>query len=133
LVVVLVVITIPSLQFADCKSDDFDSWVDGGFSTGPKIFVNVNNITSYCGEEITITVGKIRTFEEFLCEGDERPLEEQRADPIVAEGFEVRLPKGKVQERELIEVCVKVVDDRKCEVTTYTSDNNPPEILFNLS
>ena len=45
-------------------------------------------VVRHARKKITITVGKIRRFEEFLCEGDERPLEEQRADLIVAEGFE---------------------------------------------
>jgi hypothetical protein len=31
----------------------------------------VNNTIEYCGDEITITVGKIGPYEKFLCEGDE--------------------------------------------------------------
>jgi hypothetical protein len=32
------------------------------------------------------------TYEQ--CEGDERPLEEQTADPIFSEGHEIVFPKG---------------------------------------
>ncbi len=109
-----------------------DPWVDGGIGTGPMIIVKLNNVTAYCGEEITITVGKIRTFEEFLCEGDERPLEEQRADPIVGEGFEVRLPKGHIEEGESIDMCLEVADYHKCSSISYTTEDTPSEISFNV-
>jgi hypothetical protein len=41
-----------------------------------------------------MVVYKSDTFE--LCEGDERPLEEQRADPISSEGHEIAFPKGQI-------------------------------------
>ena len=72
-------------------------------------------VVRHARKKITITVEKIRTFEEFLC-GDERPLKEQRADHIVGEGFEVRLPKGHIQKGQLIDVCVEVAD---CRTSTY--------------
>jgi hypothetical protein len=59
-----------------------------------------------CGEELKIMVAyKSDTFE--LCEGDERPLEEQRADPIVSEGHEFEFPKEQIAVGESLDVCVE--------------------------
>ena len=64
-----------------------------------------------CGEELKIVVAsKSDTFE--LCEGDERPLEEQRADPISSEGHEIVFPKGQIVLGESLDVCV---DDLKLD------------------
>ena len=66
----------------------------------------VAGVKGNCGEEIKITVAyKSETFD--LCEGDERPLEEQRADPIVSEGHEFEFPKGQIAVGESFEVCVE--------------------------
>ena len=55
-------------------------------------------------------------------------------DPIVGEGFEVRLPKGTyILQGQSVDVCVEVEDYCKCEVTTYMSNDVPPKISFNLS
>ena len=46
-----------------------------------KVLVRVVGVKENCGQEVIITVAyKSETFK--LCEGDERPLEEQRADTI---------------------------------------------------
>jgi hypothetical protein len=46
-----------------------------------EVLVTVAGVKGNCGQEVKITVAyKSETFE--LCKGDERPLEEQRADPI---------------------------------------------------
>ncbi len=58
-------IVVP-VRFTEGRSGTLDPWVDGGQGTGPKILVNVNNVTKYCGEDITIKVGEIQTFEESL-------------------------------------------------------------------
>ncbi|MDQ3970383.1 MAG: hypothetical protein M3227_01695, partial [Thermoproteota archaeon] len=48
-----------------------------------KVIVTVAGVEGHCGEELTITVAdKSETYE--LCEGDERPSEEQIADPIAS-------------------------------------------------
>ncbi|MDQ3971777.1 MAG: hypothetical protein M3227_08820 [Thermoproteota archaeon] len=48
-----------------------------------------------CGEELKIIVAdKSETYE--LCEGDERPSEEQIADPISSEGHEIVFPKEQI-------------------------------------
>ena len=48
------------------------------------------------------------TFE--LCEGDERPSEEQIADPISSEGHEIVFPKGQIAVGESFDVCVEGSD-----------------------
>jgi hypothetical protein len=51
-----------------------------------EVLVTVVGVKENCGQEVKITVAyKSETFE--LCEGDERPLEEQRADPILSQGY----------------------------------------------
>lgn len=53
-----------------------------------------------------ITVAyKSETFDQ--CEGDERPSEEQRGDPIVSERHEFEFPKGQIAVGESFEVCVE--------------------------
>ncbi len=70
-----------------------------------KVLVTVICVEGNCGEELKITVAyKSDTFE--LCEGDERPLEEQRADPISSEGYEFESPKGQIAVGESFDVCV---------------------------
>jgi hypothetical protein len=42
-----------------------------------------------CGEELKIKIVAYASDTFELCEGDERPVEEQRADPISSEGDEL--------------------------------------------
>jgi hypothetical protein len=74
-----------------------------------RVLVTVTGVEGKCGEELKITVAyKSDTFE--LCEGDERPLEEQRADPISSEGHEIVFPKGQIAVGESFDVCVEISD-----------------------
>ena len=57
-----------------------------------------------CGKELKIIVAyKSDTFE--LCEGDEKPSEKQRADPISSEVHEIVFPKGQIAVGESFDVC----------------------------
>ena len=58
---------------------------------------NVRDIDSICKSE---------TYE--LCEGDERPSEEQIADPIASIGYQFEFPKGQIEVGESFDVCVEV-------------------------
>lgn len=42
-----------------------------------------------------------------LCEGDERPLGEQRADPIASQEYQFEFPKGQIALGELFDACVE--------------------------
>jgi hypothetical protein len=44
---------------------------------------------------------------DFAEEG-ERPLEEQRADPIASIGYQFEFPKGQITVRESFDVCIEV-------------------------
>jgi hypothetical protein len=60
----------------------------------------VAGIKGNCGD-VKITVAyKSETFD--LCEGDERPSEEQRGDPIVSERHEFEFPKGQIAVGEIL-------------------------------
>jgi hypothetical protein len=49
-------------------------------------------------------VYKSETFN--LCEGDEIPLEEQRADPIASQGYQFEFPKGQIAIGESFDVYI---------------------------
>ena len=71
-----------------------------------KVLVTVADIEGNCGEEVTITVAdKSETYE--LCDGDERPSEEQSADPIVFQEYQFEFPKGEIAVGESFDVCVE--------------------------
>jgi hypothetical protein len=86
------VTSLASLSGAALASFDYsDASVQDSF----RVLVTVTGVEGNCGEELRImVVYKSDTFE--LCEGDERPLEEQRADPISSEGHEIAFPKGQI-------------------------------------
>ena len=93
--------TLTALLLADI------SVASGGVRGEPfEALVTVVGVKENCGQEVKITVAyKSETFE--LCEGDERPLEEQRADPIFSEGHEFEFPKGQIAVGESFDVCVE--------------------------
>lgn len=62
-----------------------------------EVLVTVAGVKRNCGQEVKITVAyKSETFE--LCKGDERPLEEQRADPISSQGYQFELQKDNLHQ-----------------------------------
>ena len=71
------------------------------------------------------------TFE--LCEGDERPLEEQRANPISSEGHEIVFPKGQIAVGESFDVCIEVSSGfSDCKTLTNSPSNKPEEVTFSI-
>ena len=69
------------------------STVEAGGEEPFELSVTVTGVEGNCGEELKIIVAyKSDTFE--LCEGDERPLEEQRADPRSSQEYQFEFPKG---------------------------------------
>jgi hypothetical protein len=103
LVFLSAVISLASVSTTALASiDNNDTTVEQSF----KVLVTVADVEGNCGEELKIIVAyKSDTFE--LCEGNERPLEEQRADPISSEGHEIIFPKGQIALGESFDVCVK--------------------------
>jgi hypothetical protein len=86
-----------------------------------------------CGEVLKIIVAyKSDTFE--LCEGDERPLEEQRADPISSEAHEIVFPKGQIAVEESFDVCVEVSGGfSDCKTLTNSPAKQPEEVTFSIN
>lgn len=81
------------LLLYDISTPDLRGW--GGESF--EVLVTVACVKGNCGQEVKITVEyKSEIFE--LCEGDERPLEEQRADPISSQGYQFEFPKGQLHQ-----------------------------------
>jgi hypothetical protein len=97
------VTSLASLSGAALAStDSSDAAVEELF----RVVVTVTGVEGNCGEELKIRVAyKSDTFE--LCEGDERPLEQQRVDPISSEGHEIVFPKGQIAAGESFDVCVE--------------------------
>ncbi len=83
--------------------------------------------------EVKITVAyKSDTFE--LCEGDERPSEEQIADPISSEGYEFEFPKGQIAAGESFDVCIESSGGfSDCKILTKSQSNQPQEVIFSIS
>ena len=97
-----------------------------------QVLVTVIGVEGNCGEEVKITVAyKSETFE--LCEGDERPSEEQRADPISSEGYEFEFPKGQIAAGESFDVCVEVSSGfSDCKTLTNSPSNKLEEVTFSI-
>jgi hypothetical protein len=78
-----------------------------------------------------IVAYKSDTFE--LCEGDERPLEEQRADPIFSEGHEIVFLKGQIAVGESFDICVEVSSGfSDCKTLTNSPSKQPEEVTFSI-
>ena len=94
--------------------------------------VTITGVEGNCGEELKIIVAyKSDTFE--LCEGDERPLEQQRANPISSEGHEIVFPKGQIAVGESFDVCVEVSGGfSDCKTLTNSPSNQPEEVTFSI-
>jgi hypothetical protein len=69
----------------------------------------------------------------ILCEGDEKPSEEQRADPIVSQGLEFEFPKGQIPVGESFDVCVEGPGGLSdCKALTKSVSNQPEEVIFSI-
>ena len=108
--------------------DSSDTAVEESF----RVLVTVTGVEGNCGEELKIIVAyKSDIFE--LCEGDERPIEEQRADPISSEGHEFVFPKGQIAGGESFDVCVEVSDGfSDCKTLTNSPSKQPEEVTFSI-
>jgi hypothetical protein len=105
----------------------------GGVRGEPfEVLVTVVGVKENCGQEVKITVAyKSETFE--LCEGDERPLEEQRADPISSEGHEFEFPKGQIVVGESLDVCVKGTGEfSDCKILANSPSRHQEEVTFSI-
>jgi|SRR5215213_10399275 len=98
-----------------------------------KVLVTVTGVEGNCGEELKILVSyKSDTFE--LCEGDERPLEAQRADPIISEGHEFEFPKGQIAVGESFDVCVEISSGfSDCKTLTNSPAKEPEDVTFSIN
>ncbi len=65
-------------------------------------------------------------------EWDERPLEQQRPDPIVSKGHE--FPKGQIAVGESFDVCVEGPGRyySECKTLTNLPSNQPEEVIFSI-
>jgi|SRR5829696_1478592 len=123
------VTSLASLSSAALASFDYsDTPVQDSF----RVLVTVRGVEGNCGEEVEITIAdKSETFE--LCEGDERPSEEQIADPISSEGHEIVFPKGQIAVGESFDVCVEVSSGfSDCKTLTNSSSKQPEEVTFRI-
>jgi hypothetical protein len=70
----------------------------------------------------------------ILCEGDERPSEEQRADPIASEGLYFEFSEEQITPGESFDVCVEVLDRLlSCKTLTKSESNHPDEVTFSIN
>jgi hypothetical protein len=95
--------------------------------------VTIAGVKGNCRQEVKITVAyKSETFE--LCEGDERPLEEQRADPISSQGYQFEFPKGQFAPGEYFDVCVEISGGLSdCKTLTKSQSNQQEEeVTFSI-
>jgi hypothetical protein len=91
-----------------------------------EVLVTVAGVKGNCGQEVKITVEyKSEIFE--LCEGDERPLEEQRADPISSQGYQFEFPKGQFVPGKYFDVCVEISGGLSDCKTLMKSQSIQPE------
>ena len=115
------VISLASFDYSDTPVQD-----------SLRVLVTVTGVEGNCGEELKIMVAyKSDTFE--LCEGDERPLEKQRVDPISSEGHEFEFPKGQIAVGESFDVCIEVSGGfSDCQTLTNSPSKQPQEITFSI-
>ncbi len=123
------VISLASVSSTTLASiDSSDTAVEEPF----RVLVTVEGVEGNCGEELKIIVAyKSDTFE--LCEGDERPLEEQRADPISSEGHEIVFPKGQIAVGDSFDVCIEIscwFSD--CKTLTNSPTRQLEEVTFSI-
>jgi hypothetical protein len=97
-----------------------------------KVLVTVTGVKGHCGEEVKITVAYMsETYD--LCEGDERPLEEQRADPIVSQEYQFEFPKGQIAVGESFDVYVHGPGGfSDCKTLTNSPAKQPEEVTFRI-
>jgi hypothetical protein len=97
-----------------------------------RVLVTVTGVEGNCGEEVKIIVAyKSDTF--VLCEGDERPSEEQIADPISSEGYEFEFPKGQIALGESLDVCIENSGGfSDCNTLTKSQSNQLEEVTLSI-
>ena len=97
-----------------------------------RVLVTVTGVEGNCGEEVKIIVAyKSDTF--VLCEGDERPSEEQRADPISSEGHEFVFPKAQIIVGESFDICSEVSSGfSDCKTLTISPSKQPEQVTFSI-
>lgn len=98
-----------------------------------EVLVTVARVKGNCGQEVKITVEyKSEIFE--LCEGDERPLEEQRADPISSQGYQFEFPNGQFAPGKYFDVCVEISGGLSdCKTLTKSQSNQQEEeVTFSI-
>jgi len=90
-------------------------------------------VEGICGEELKIIIVAYKSDTLELCEGDERPLEEQRADPISSEGYEFEFPKGQIVAGESFDVCIESSGGfSDCKALTNSPTKEPEEVTFSI-
>lgn len=127
LVIEFLLAVTASIDYSDSASEEEEVF---------KVLVTVADIEGNCGEEVTITVAdKSETYE--LCEGDERPSEEQSADPIVFQEYQFEFPKGEIAVGESFDVCVEssvsFPDVRLWQIRNQSSQRKWPLALTKFS
>ena len=105
------------INTASSSIDDSSAAVEESF----KVRVTIAGFKGNCGEEVKITLAyKSEIFD--LCEGDERTLEDQRADPISSQEYHFEFSKGRIAIGESFDVCVEASGGNSdCKTLT-----NPP-------
>jgi hypothetical protein len=92
----------------------------------------VAGVEGNSGAQIKIIVAfKSETFD--LCEGNERPFEEQRAGPITSPGHQLEFPKGQIAVGESFDVCEVSGGFSDCKTLTDSPSNQPAEVPLTLN
>jgi hypothetical protein len=124
------VTSLASLSSAALTSINYgDTAIEESF----RLLVTVTGVEGNCGEELKITIVAYKLDTSELCEGDERPSEEQRADPISSEGHEFEFPKGQIAVGESFDVCVEVSSGfSDCKTLTMWPSKQTEEVTFSI-
>ena len=68
-----------------------------------------------------------------LCEGDERPLGMQRADPIASQEYQFEFPKGQIALGESFDACVEGPGGHSdCMTLTNSVAKKPEKLTFRI-
>jgi hypothetical protein len=133
LLVITLLLSISSIPSALLLYDISTLDLGGVRGESFEVLVTVAGVKGNCGQEVKITVEyKSEIFE--LCEGDKRPLEEQRADPISSQGYQFEFPKGQFAPGKYFDVCIEISGGLSdCKTLTKSQSNQPEEeVTFSI-
>jgi len=92
-----------------------------------------NSIQPLGREQTKVTLVAYESEPFQLGEWDERPSEEQRADPIISQGYKFEFPRGQIAIGESFDVCVEGPGGHlDCKTLTSSPTRQPEEVIFSI-